>query len=98
MVDQEAAPGRRAAHGTRPRAGAAQAGPSAGPNGSTPSSYLEEDIPKPLYRDEVSDAPTLDLRAAFRSGRTPATADHVLLRGHPDPQMNFAPTAAARRG
>ena len=49
MVDQEAASyrPRRAFMEPDPEPGhpQLQRGPSAGPNGSTPSSYLEEDIP-----------------------------------------------------
>ena len=72
-------------------------GPSAGPNGSTPSSYLEEDTPKPLYRDEVSDAPGADLRTAVRSGRAPGYADLVAPPRTPlSRQINFAPRRPPR--
>ena len=100
MVDQEAANyrPRRAFMGPDPEPEPPQLppGPSAGPNGSTPSSYLEEDIPKPLYRDEVSDAPTLTSGQPFAPVEPPATptsssSEDTLIR-----QMNFAPRRPPR--
>jgi hypothetical protein len=95
MVDQEAA-------SYRPRRAALEPDPepeplpptpglSAGTNGSTPSSYLEEDVPKPLYRDEVSDASTLTsgqpvLPAGSPYSPTPSPSEDTLIR-----QINFAP-------
>jgi hypothetical protein len=63
MVDQEAGSYRPRRAFTdpdlEPEPPHTQPGAGAGTNGSTPSSYLEEDVPKPLYRDEVSESPAI---------------------------------------
>ena len=95
MVDQEAASyrPRRAAHEPDPESEPLPPapGPSAGTNGATPGSFLDEDVPKPLYRDEVSDAPTLTsgqpvVPAAYSAPPTSSPSEDTLIR-----QMNFAP-------